>query len=83
MLQRAWGECVPGMEFALNFLRSNASIDSPALLSSPFLLVTLGYYGFSAATMREQRASSSLNRTAHRTTASPSSTTAAITISWS
>lgn len=45
MLQRAWKECVPGMEFALNFLRSNAGIDSPALLSSPFLLVTLGYYG--------------------------------------
>lgn len=44
-LQRAWKECVPGMEFALNFLRSNAGIDSPALLSSPFLLVTLGYYG--------------------------------------
>ena len=33
------------MEFALNFLKSNAGIDSPALLSSPFLLVTLGYYG--------------------------------------
>jgi hypothetical protein len=45
VLQRAWRECVPGMEFALNFLRSNAGIDSPALLSSPFLLVTLGYYG--------------------------------------
>jgi len=44
-LKRAWDECVPGMEFALNFLRSNAGIDSPALLSSPFLLVTLGYYG--------------------------------------
>jgi hypothetical protein len=44
-LQEAWKECVPGMEFALNFLRSNTGIDSPALLSSPFLLVTLGYYG--------------------------------------
>ncbi|MGH7627044.1 MAG: GmrSD restriction endonuclease domain-containing protein, partial [Gemmatimonadaceae bacterium] len=44
-LQRAWKECVPGMEFALNFLRSNAGIDSPALLSSPFLLVTLASYG--------------------------------------
>ena len=44
-LRRAWEECVPGMEFALNFLKSNAGIDSPALLSSPFLLVTLGYYG--------------------------------------
>lgn len=44
-LQQAWKECVPGMEFALNFLKNNAGIDSPALLSSPFLLITLGYYG--------------------------------------
>ncbi len=45
-LQKAWKECVPGMEFALNFLKSNVGIDSPALLSSPFLLITLGYYGY-------------------------------------
>lgn len=44
-LQQAWGECIQGMEFALNFLKSNVGIDSPALLSSPFLIVTLGYYG--------------------------------------
>jgi hypothetical protein len=44
-LQRGWRECVPGMQYALNFLRNNVGIDSPALLSSPFLLVTLGYYG--------------------------------------
>lgn len=44
-LQQAWKECVPGMDFALNFLKSNVGIDSPALLSSPFLLVTLSYYG--------------------------------------
>jgi hypothetical protein len=44
-LQQAWKDCVPGMEFALNFLRSNVGIDSPALLSSPFLLVTLGAFG--------------------------------------
>jgi hypothetical protein len=44
-LKQAWKECVPGMEFALNFLKSNGDIDSLALLSSPFLLVTLGYYG--------------------------------------
>ena len=44
-LKQAWSDCVPGMEYALNFLRSNVGIDSPALLSSPFLLVTLGYYG--------------------------------------
>ena len=44
-LKEAWKDCVPGMEFAINFLKSNAGIDSPALLSSPFLLVTLGFYG--------------------------------------
>jgi hypothetical protein len=44
-LKQAWKTAVPGMEFALNFLRSNVGIDSPVLLSSPFLLVTLGYFG--------------------------------------
>lgn len=43
-LQQAWKESVPGMEYALNFLKNNVGIDGPALLSSPFLLVTLGYY---------------------------------------
>jgi hypothetical protein len=33
------------MQFALNFLKSNAGIDNPALLSSPFLLVTVAKYG--------------------------------------
>lgn len=44
-LQSAWSESVPGMEFALNFMRSNLGIESPALLSSPFILVALSYYG--------------------------------------
>jgi hypothetical protein len=44
-LKSTWKECCPGMDFALNFLKSNAQIDSPALLSSPFLLITLAYYG--------------------------------------
>jgi len=44
-LQQAWTESVEGMEFAVNFLKNNVGIDSPALLSSPFLLVTLGYFG--------------------------------------
>lgn len=44
-LQSGWKKSVSGMEFALNFLKNNASIDSPALLSSPFLIVTLAYYG--------------------------------------
>lgn len=45
LLKQAWKEAVPGMEFALNFLKSNCGIDSPALLSSNFLIVALGYYG--------------------------------------
>jgi hypothetical protein len=44
-LQAAWKQCESGMEFALNFAKSNVGIESPALLSSPFILVTLGYYG--------------------------------------
>jgi hypothetical protein len=44
-LQSSWLECVKGMQFALNFLKNNAEIDSPALLSSPFILIVLAYYG--------------------------------------
>lgn len=43
-LQEAWEQSKSGMDFALNFLRSNVGIDSPALLSSPFLAITLGYF---------------------------------------
>lgn len=44
-LQSAWKESCEGMMFALNFIKNNTGIDSPALLSSPFLLVTLGFLG--------------------------------------
>jgi hypothetical protein len=44
-LKTAWKESCEGMEFALNFLKSNTAIDSPALLSSPFLIVALSFYG--------------------------------------
>jgi hypothetical protein len=44
-LQRSWTAACDGMEFAINFLKSNACIDSPALLSSPFILVALSYFG--------------------------------------
>lgn len=43
-LHAAWKQCCHGMEFAMNFLRSNAGIESPALMSSPFLLVAVAYY---------------------------------------
>jgi len=44
-LQKAWKESCEGMDFAMNFLKSNVAIDSPALLASPFLMVALGYFG--------------------------------------
>lgn len=44
-LQAGWHDSCRGMEFALNFMRNNADIHSPVLLSSPFMLITLGYYG--------------------------------------
>ncbi|MBX3521203.1 MAG: DUF262 domain-containing protein [Xanthobacteraceae bacterium] len=44
-LQDAWEEAGEGMRFAINFLKSNVGIDSPALLSSPFLLITVAYLG--------------------------------------
>jgi len=44
-LKSSWKESCAGIEFAQNFLRSNVGIDSPALLSSPFVLVTLAYFG--------------------------------------
>jgi hypothetical protein len=44
-LMQAWERSKEGTEFAMNFLRSNVGIDSPALLSSPFLIVSLAYFG--------------------------------------
>ncbi len=44
-LQKAWKDAGEGMEFAMNFLKSNAGIESPALLSSPFLMVAIAYFG--------------------------------------
>jgi len=44
-LKKGWTEAGEGMQFAMNFLKSNAGIESPALLSSPFLMVALAYFG--------------------------------------
>ncbi|MEA3040683.1 MAG: hypothetical protein QOC65_172 [Sphingomonadales bacterium] len=44
-LQTAWRDATEGIEFAINFLKSNVGIDSPALLSSPFLMIVVAYYG--------------------------------------
>jgi len=45
-LQSSWKASCEGMEFAINFLKNNAGIYDPALLSSPFLIVALAYYGY-------------------------------------
>lgn len=44
-LQTAWADSQPGLEFAINFLKSNAHIESPALLSSPFIVLAVAYLG--------------------------------------
>lgn len=45
-LEAAWVDAKKAMHFALNFLKSNAGIDSPVLLSSPFIIITLARYGY-------------------------------------
>jgi hypothetical protein len=44
-LEAGWNDAVHGLDFALNFVRSNARIESPILLSSPFLLITVAIFG--------------------------------------
>jgi hypothetical protein len=44
-LQNAWAQSCRGMEFALNYLKNNVGIESPALLASPFVILTLAYLG--------------------------------------
>ncbi len=44
-LEVAWNQAKEGVNFALNFLRSNVGIDSPVLLSSPFIVISVAYFG--------------------------------------
>lgn len=44
-LQDAFERSSEGMRFAVNFMKANLGIDSPALLSSPLLLIALASYG--------------------------------------
>lgn len=43
-LKQAWEDAQTGIEFAVNFVRSNAQIDDLNLLSSPFLLIPIAVY---------------------------------------
>lgn len=43
-LKGAWDDAKEGLEFAINFVKSNAHIDSLSLLSSPSLLIPIAVY---------------------------------------
>lgn len=42
-LQNGWENAVRGLQFAVHFARNNAGIESPALLTSPYALLSLAY----------------------------------------
>lgn len=44
-LKSSWTNGKKGIEFAINFLVSNVGINSPALLTSPFIVLLLSYWG--------------------------------------
>jgi hypothetical protein len=43
-LHTGWDRAKKALDFALNFAKSNLGVDSPSLLSSPFLFITLAYW---------------------------------------
>jgi hypothetical protein len=44
-LKEAWKSSCEGINFAINFAKSNLGVDSSVLLSSPFILIALAMYG--------------------------------------
>ncbi len=45
-LQQGWEEAKRGIDFAVNFLRSNAGIEDESLLSSPLFVITIAYLAY-------------------------------------
>jgi hypothetical protein len=43
-LEDGWNRAQKAMRHAINFARANAGIESPALLSSPFIIIAIGYW---------------------------------------
>jgi len=43
-LEAGWKQAKRALDFAINFARTNLHIDSPSLLSSPFLLIAAAYW---------------------------------------
>lgn len=44
-LQNAWERTKRGIRFAINFLRANVGVEDESLLSSPFLILLIAYFG--------------------------------------
>ncbi len=44
-LESSWAKAQQGLQFAINFLRSNAGIEDESLLSSAFLMIPISVYG--------------------------------------
>lgn len=44
-LEDGWKRTKRAMDFAVNFVQQNIGVDSPTLLSSPFLIITTAYWG--------------------------------------
>jgi hypothetical protein len=44
-LEESWKTNVRAMTFALNFLKSNTKIDSAALLTSPYIILVIAFWG--------------------------------------
>lgn len=44
-LKTSWTASCEGMRFAINFLKNNVGIESEVLLSSPFILAAIAYFG--------------------------------------
>ena len=44
-LKSGWQQAQKGLEYAINYLKSNMGVDSMALLSSPYLIIALAAYG--------------------------------------
>lgn len=53
-LLSSWEKAVRGLRFAINFIKSNAKVESLNLLSSPFLIVPIAFY----AVMNDEKISS-------------------------
>ena len=45
-LKDGWEAAKQGIRFSINFLRANAGIEDESLLSSPMLIVVVGYYAY-------------------------------------